>query len=135
MFLSTSEGTADAELMLPVLPKPRRLLMFDSEQPHMAKPPAIISEPFAPSFEFNPKLASTRVAGNRFAVVTRSLCGRRTSAEMVADFDKNGDGGLDRTNASVRNLRSRPFEARFGSFLSDGGRRPLDGRDTASNDA
>ena len=37
VFLSDSGGGQDAELLLLVLPKPGRLVMFDSEQPHMSE--------------------------------------------------------------------------------------------------
>ena len=33
---------------------------------------------------------STRTQGNRFAVVTRALCGRKTSKELVAEYGTDG---------------------------------------------
>ena len=33
---------------------------------------------------------STRTQGNRFAVVTRALCGRKTSKELVAKYGTDG---------------------------------------------
>ena len=86
--VSDSGGGADAERLLPVLPKPGRLVMFDSEQPHMSKPPTIIAEPFAPPLLNH--VPSTRTQGNRFAVVTRALCGRKTSKELVAEYGSGG---------------------------------------------
>ena len=81
-------GGEDAELLLPVLPKPARLVMFDSEQPHMSKPPTVIAEPFAPPVLNH--VPSTRTQGNRFAVVTRALCGRKTSKELVTEYGTDG---------------------------------------------
>ena len=62
--------------------------MFDSEQPHMSKPPTVIAEPFAPPVLNH--VPSTRTQGNRFAVVTRALCGRKTSKELVAEYGTDG---------------------------------------------
>ena len=69
--IQSSGGGEDAELLLPVLPKPARLVMFDSEQPHMSKPPTVIAEPFTPPVLNH--VPSTRTQGNRFAVVTRCV--------------------------------------------------------------
>ena len=88
VFLSDSGGGEDAELLLPVLPKPARLVMFDSEQPHMSKPPTVIAEPFTPPVLNH--VPSTRTQGNRFAVVTRALCGRKTSKELVSEYGTEG---------------------------------------------
>ena len=33
---------------------------------------------------------STRTQGNRFAVVTRALCGRKTSKELIAEYGTDG---------------------------------------------
>ena len=40
---------------------------------------------------------STRTQGNRFAVVTRALCGRKTSKELVTEYGT--DGHLSRHQA------------------------------------
>jgi len=99
VFLSSSAGGADAELVLPVLPKPGRLLLFDSEISHMAQPPTVIAEPFAPPMTSKLQLASTRTTGNRFSFVFRTLCGRRSSRQLVADHDRDDDGKLSRGEA------------------------------------
>ena len=59
-----------------------------SEQPHMSKPPTVIAEPFAPPVLNH--VPSTRTQGNRFAVVTRALCGRKTSKELIAEYGADG---------------------------------------------
>ena len=82
-----------------VLPKPGRLLLFDSEISHMAQPPTVIAEPFAPPMTSKLQLASTRTTGNRFSFVFRTLCGRRSSRQLVADHDRDDDGKLSRGEA------------------------------------
>ena len=52
------------------------------------KPPTIIAEPFAPPLLNH--VPSTRTQGNRFAVVTRAPCGRKTSKELVAEYGSEG---------------------------------------------
>ena len=54
----------------------------------MSKPPTVIAEPFAPPVLNH--VPSTRTQGNRFAVVTRALCGRKTSKELVAAYGTDG---------------------------------------------
>ena len=99
VFLSSSAGGADAELLLPVLPKPGRLLLFDSQISHMAKPPSVIAEPFAPPATAKLNLATTRTTGNRFSYVFRVLCGTKTSRQLVSGHDADGDGKLNRKEA------------------------------------
>ena len=52
------------------------------------KPPTVIAEPFTPPVLNH--VPSTRTQGNRFAVVTRALCGRKTSKELVAKYGTDG---------------------------------------------
>ena len=54
----------------------------------MSKPPTVIAEPFAPPVLNH--VPSTRTQGNRFAVVTRALCGRKTSKELIAEYGTDG---------------------------------------------
>ena len=54
----------------------------------LSKPPTVIAEPFTPPVLNH--VPSTRTQGNRFAVVTRALCGRKTSKELVADYGSDG---------------------------------------------
>lgn len=91
-----SRNAADSDLLLPVLPKPSRLLLFDSEIPHMAKPTTPIAEPFRPGPLAMVSLPSTRTTGNRFSFVLRVLCARQTVDEMVHEFDTNRDNKLSR---------------------------------------
>ncbi|KAH8066012.1 hypothetical protein JL722_407 [Aureococcus anophagefferens] len=76
VFLSSSAGGADAEL-----------------------PPTVIAEPFAPPMTSKLQLASTRTTGNRFSFVFRTLCGRRSSRQLVADHDRDDDGKLSHGEA------------------------------------
>ena len=102
VFLSQDGGlSSTAELLFPVLPKPRRLIMFDSELTHMAKPAAVIAEPFAPPrlAAIEGALASTRTTGNRFSFVLRTLCGRETVEQLVSRHDADRDGALSRAEA------------------------------------
>lgn len=95
VFLSDN-GSGDADLLLPVLPKPRRLLLFDSEIPHMAKPTSPISSPFAPSVLAHVTTPTTRTLGNRFSFVLRTLCGRKSVDDLLSQFDANHDNLLSR---------------------------------------
>ena len=54
----------------------------------MSKPPTVIAEPFTPPVLNH--VPSTRTQGNRFAVVTRALCGRKTSKELVSEYGTEG---------------------------------------------
>ena len=127
-FLTSSRGGLDAEIVLSVLPRPNRLLLFDSEVPHMAKPATVIAAPFAPA-SGRPPLASTRTAGDRYSVVFRTLCGRETSAELVARGDRDGDGALDRGEAAkLFDKLGIQFAPALLRRLADAGENPGAGR-------
>jgi len=96
-FLSGS-GDSSADLLLPVLPKPRRLLMFDSEIPHMAKPTTPIAEPFQLySSIAHLTLPTTRTSGNRFTFVLRTMCGRQSVPDLHERFDTDHNQLLSRS--------------------------------------
>lgn len=82
-----SDSGANAELLLPVLPKPGRLLLFDSEIDHMAKPASAIAEPFRPAAVSHVMLPSTRTTGNRYSFVLRTMCSGKSVDELFDDFD------------------------------------------------
>ena len=89
----------NADLLLPVLPKPKRLLLFDSEITHMAKPATAISQPFAASTLSYLSLPTTRTLGNRFSFVLRTICGSLSVEDLLDKFDTNKDSLLSRHEA------------------------------------
>lgn len=99
VFLSSE--SSDADLLLPILPKPSRLLLFDSEIPHMAKPATPIAEPFRPAAVSHVMLPSTRTNGNRYSFVIRTMCSTLTVEELVEKF---GDGAKTLTRSQLAKL-------------------------------
>ncbi|KAJ8612439.1 hypothetical protein CTAYLR_006595 [Chrysophaeum taylorii] len=114
VFLSGSNP--DAELVLPVLPKPGRLLLFDSEISHMAKPATPIAEPFRPSAISHVVLPSTRTTGNRFSFVLRTLCSTRSIEELIAIVDTHPEDGKLSRQEAMQLFRFLEFDRPDGAY-------------------
>ena len=76
----TNEGPRARPALVPPPPRHVHSVVARRRRPrHAALAPPVLNH-----------VPSTRTQGNRFAVVTRALCGRKTSKELVAEYGTDG---------------------------------------------